>query len=146
MKAVIQRVNYAKVTVNEKITGEIKKGLMVLFGVAEDDSQEKINWIADKILKLRIFNDENDKMNLSVEDINGGILAVSQFTLLADARKGRRPSYVNAASPELAEDFYNKFVKALKEKSVLNIQTGIFGAYMKVELENDGPVTIILEK
>lgn len=146
MKAVIQRVNYAKVTVNGKITGEIKKGLMVLFGVAEDDSQEKINWIADKILKLRIFNDENDKMNLSVEDINGGILAVSQFTLLADARKGRRPSYVNAASPELAEDFYNKFVKALKEKSVLNIQTGIFGAYMKVELENDGPVTIILEK
>ena len=145
MKAVIQRVTYAGVTVEGKVTGKIDKGLMILVGVAPTDTIDVLYTIAEKCAGLRIFKDENGKMNLSVTDIGGRVLAISQFTLYADCKKGKRPSFTDAASGEFANDMYLKFVKILEEIIKDKVETGIFGADMKVELLNDGPVTIILD-
>lgn len=145
MKAVIQRVKNADVKVDGKITGEIKQGLLILLGVGPEDNEKIADEMVQKICKLRIFTDENDKMNLSIKDIDGEILVVSQFTLYADCQKGNRPSFVNAAPPEKAEQLYEYFKEQCK-KEVKNVECGIFGADMKVSLLNDGPVTIILEK
>ncbi len=144
MKSVIQRVKKAKVTVGDKIVGQIGCGLLILLGVSESDREEVGKIFAEKILKLRIFGDKEDKMNLSVQEIKGEILAVSQFTLLADCSGGNRPSFIKAAPPEIAKPLFENFVQELK-KSGLKVETGIFGAKMEVELQNDGPVTIILE-
>ena len=144
MKIVIQRVSEASVKVNNKTTGEISKGLLLLVGVEEEDSQEDADWLAKKIIDLRIFSDEEGKMNLSVKDINGEILCVSQFTLLADYKKGNRPSFIKAARPEKAVPLFEYF-KDLINKSGLKTDSGIFGADMKVSLLNDGPVTIVMD-
>lgn len=146
MKVVVQRVSEASVTVGNEITGAIQKGLLLLVGVHVDDTPEQLQWMCDKILKLRVFEDEDDKMNLSVSDVGGGILVVSQFTLYGDAKKGTRPSYIQAARPEKAEPMYEEMISYFKEHSSLDIQTGKFGAMMDVKLVNDGPVTLILEK
>ncbi len=143
MKLVIQRVLNANVTIENNLHSSIKKGLLVLFGVEKDDSEEMLEYFAQKLLKLRIFEDEQGKMNKSVLDISGEILVVSQFTLCADCKKGTRPSFDNAKEPKIAKEYYEKFVEILK-KSALNVKTGIFGAHMKIELINNGPVTIIL--
>ena len=148
MIAVIQRVSWANVVINNAIKGEIKQGFLVLLGIAQTDNintQEKINWLAKKIIGLRIFSDENDKMNLSLEDIKGDILLISQFTLLASTKKGNRPSYLEAARPEIAIPIYEDFILNLEQNLNKTIQTGIFGADMKVSLLNDGPVTIIID-
>lgn len=146
MKAVIQRVKSSSVMVDNEITGAIEEGLLVLLGIHEDDTNEQLEWICNKISKLRIFEDEDGKMNLSVQDVDGGILLVSQFTLYANSDKGTRPSFIEAARPEKAEPMYEDMIKWFKTHTDLNIQTGEFGAMMNVKLENDGPVTIILEK
>lgn len=146
MRAVVQRVKSASVTVDGSITGEIGKGLLILAAVHRDDDEKQLRWIADKILKLRVFNDENGKMNRSVTDEKGGLLVVSQFTLYGDTRKGTRPSYIESAPPEKAEGMYNDLVRYLRDNSDLNIQEGVFGAMMEVSLVNDGPVTIILDR
>lgn len=146
MRAVIQRVKSASVTVDGSIKGEIGKGLLILAAVHRDDDETQLRWIADKILKLRVFNDENGKMNRSVTDEKGGLLVVSQFTLYGDTRKGTRPSYIESAPPEKAEGMYNNLVRYLRNNSDLNIQEGVFGAMMEVSLVNDGPVTIILDR
>ena len=145
MKAVIQRVTNAEVKVEGKITGKIGEGLLILLGVAPDDTTENADALIKKICNLRIFRDENDKMNLSVKDIDGEILVVSQFTLYADCTKGNRPSFVNAAPPQKAEELYEYF-KAKCKSEVRNVECGIFGADMKVSLLNNGPVTIVLER
>lgn len=145
MKAVIQRVRNADVKVEGKTTGEIGQGLLILLGVGPEDTERTADELVQKICKLRIFRDDEDKMNLSVKDIDGEILVVSQFTLYADCQKGNRPSFVNAAPPDKAEQLYEYFKEQCK-KEVKNVQCGIFGADMKVSLLNDGPVTIILEK
>lgn len=144
MRAVVQRVKKSSVTVDNKITGEISKGLMVLIGVEDGDTEKDADYIADKITGLRIFEDDQGKMNLSVEDIGGEVLAVSQFTLLADARKGRRPSFTKAAAPEEANALYRKVIEKISSKSI-NVGEGIFQAEMLVEIHNDGPVTILLD-
>ncbi|WP_129597581.1 D-aminoacyl-tRNA deacylase [Anaerophilus nitritogenes] len=144
MRAVIQRVSQANVVVDENTTGKIKKGFVVLLGVEEDDDEKDVIYMAEKIVNLRIFEDENEKMNFSLLDIKGEILVVSQFTLLGDCRKGRRPNFMNAAHPEKANELYIKFVKKCKEFK-LNVQTGVFQADMKVNLCNDGPVTMIID-
>lgn len=146
MRAVVQRVKSASVTVDGSITGEIGKGLLILAAVHRDDDEKQLRWIADKILKLRVFNDENGKMNRSVTDEKGGLLVVSQFTLYGDTRKGTRPSYIESAPPEKAEGMYVDLVRYLRDNSDLNIQEGVFGAMMEVSLVNDGPVTIILDR
>ncbi len=146
MRVVVQRVKEASVRVENEITGAIKKGLLLLVGIHQDDTKEHIEWMCEKILKLRIFEDEDDKMNRSVSDVKGDILVVSQFTLYGDARKGTRPSYIEAARPEKAEPMYEDMITYFKEHSDLTIQTGKFGAMMEVNLINDGPVTLILEK
>ncbi len=146
MRVVVQRVKRASVTVAKKVTGSIEQGLLLLVGIHNTDTQEQLRWVCDKVLKLRIFEDEEGKMNRSVSDVNGGILVVSQFTLYGDARKGTRPSFIEAARPEVAEPMYEEMIQYFREQSTLNIQTGIFGATMDVELLNDGPVTLILEK
>lgn len=146
MKAVIQRVNSSSVMVDNEIKGAIHKGLLVLLGIHDSDTHEQMEWMARKISKLRIFEDEEGKMNKSVQDIKGGILVVSQFTLYGNANKGTRPSFIEAARPEKAEPLYEDMIQWLKEHTELNIQGGKFGAMMSVKLENDGPVTIILEK
>ena len=143
MKLVIQRVDKASVTIENKLYSSINKGLLVLFGVEKDDSEDMLEYFAQKLLKLRIFEDEQGKMNKSVLDIEGEILVVSQFTLCADCKKGTRPSFDNAKEPKAAKEYYEKFVEILK-KSGINIKTGVFGAHMQVGLINNGPVTIIL--
>ncbi|MEY4432250.1 MAG: hypothetical protein RLZZ44_380 [Bacteroidota bacterium] len=145
MKVVLQRVTSASVTVSDKIVGAIQKGIVVLVGIEDADSQEDIDWLVTKITQLRIFDDANGVMNLSVEDVNGGILVVSQFTLHAATKKGNRPSYIKAARPEIAIPIYEKFVSSLETKLGKKVPTGIFGADMKVALLNDGPVTIIID-
>lgn len=144
MKAVIQRVKSAKVEVDNKVTGEIGLGYLILLGVGPEDNKEKADAMVEKISNLRIFRDNEDKMNLSIKDVDGDILVVSQFTLYADCKKGNRPSFVNAAKPDLANELYEYFIEKCKEK-VKNVQSGIFGADMQVSLVNSGPVTIVLE-
>ena len=145
MRVVIQRVTNASVTVESKVVAEIQKGLLVFVGIEEADSQEDLDWLVTKITQLRIFNDENEVMNLSVQDIDGDVLVVSQFTLHAATKKGNRPSYIKAAKPDFAIPMYERFVKALELKLGKKVPTGIFGADMKVLLLNDGPVTIQME-
>ncbi|HEX7494542.1 MAG TPA: D-aminoacyl-tRNA deacylase [Bacteroidales bacterium] len=145
MRAVIQRVNRASVTISKKIKSEIGLGLMVLVGIEESDDITDINWLCSKIVQLRIFNDSNEIMNLSVLDIGGNILAISQFTLHAKTKKGNRPSYIRAAHPDIAIPLYNKFVSRLSQLLGKEVGTGEFGAMMQVELVNDGPVTIIMD-
>ena len=144
MRAVIQRVKESSVSVNNEIVGKIGSGLMVLLGVAETDRAEDADYLAAKIVNLRIFEDENHKMNRSLLDIGGEMLVVSQFTLLADCRKGRRPSFVHAAGPNKANELYERFVEQVRQKGV-NVATGRFRAMMDVSLINDGPVTLIVE-
>ena len=145
MKAVIQRVLNAKVTVDGNITGEIGKGFLVLLGVMDTDTEVEMKLMAKKVAQLRIFEDENEKMNLSLDKIGGSVLVVSQFTLCADVSHGRRPSFINSAAPEKANRLYEMFVDELHVWGIENVQTGIFGADMAVELLNDGPVTIIMD-
>ena len=145
MRTVIQRVTNASVTVEAKVVAEIQKGLLVFVGIEEADSQEDLDWLVTKITQLRIFNDENEVMNLSVQDIDGDVLVVSQFTLHAATKKGNRPSYIKAAKPDFAIPMYERFVKALELKLGKKVPTGIFGADMKVLLLNDGPVTILID-
>ena len=145
MRLVIQRVKNASVTVENSIVGKINQGFLVLLGVAPEDTREIADYLVQKLIKLRVFEDENEKMNLGLKDINGELLIVSQFTLYADCTKGNRPSFSNAAAPEKANELYEYFIKKCEEESI-KVEHGIFGADMKVELLNDGPVTIILEK
>lgn len=145
MKTIIQRVSSASVTIENKIVAEINSGLLILVGIEDSDNQEDINWLASKIANLRIFADENDVMNLSVKDSKGDVIVVSQFTLHALTKKGNRPSYINASKPEIAIPLYENFVAQMEMELSKKIQTGQFGADMKVALVNDGPVTIIID-
>jgi D-aminoacyl-tRNA deacylase len=145
MKVVIQRVTQASVRINEIKVANIKKGLLVLLGIEDYDNQEDINWLVGKIINLRIFNDREEVMNLSVKDINGDIIVVSQFTLHASTKKGNRPSYIKASKPEIAIPLYENFKLKLESELGKKIQSGQFGADMKVSLLNDGPVTIIID-
>lgn len=145
MRVVIQRVSEASVTIDNELTSSILCGLLVLAGFETDDSTEDIDWMSKKVTQLRIFNDPNGVMNLSVKDIGGEILAVSQFTLHAKTKKGNRPSYINAAVPDISIPLYNLFVETLAVNLGKTVQTGVFGAHMIVRLTNDGPVTIIID-
>jgi D-tyrosyl-tRNA(Tyr) deacylase len=145
MRAVIQRVSDASVTVAEKITGAIKTGLLVLLGIEDADTAEDVQWLSGKIVNLRIFNDDNGVMNVSLLDINGDILLVSQFTLHASTKKGNRPSYIRASKPGIAIPLYEQMIAQLEKDLGKKIQAGIFGADMKVRLLNDGPVTIVID-
>ncbi|MCL4128849.1 UNVERIFIED_CONTAM: hypothetical protein GTU68_019064 [Idotea baltica] len=145
MRALIQRVSFAKVEVEQQIIGEISNGLMVLLGVTHEDAQTDIDWLVKKITQLRIFNDDNGKMNLSVTDLKGEILVISQFTLFANSKKGNRPSYTRSAPPDISIPLYEQFVASLKNIFEGKVETGSFGAEMKVSLLNDGPVTIMLD-
>ena len=144
MRAVVQRVSRARVLVGEEVVGEIGRGLVVLLGVARSDTAEQATWLADKVVSLRIFQDAQENMNLGLGDVGGAVLVVSQFTLYGDCRKGRRPSFVDAAPPEIAIPLYEAFVNAIKANGIPTA-TGRFGAMMRVELVNDGPVTLIVE-
>ena len=144
MRAVVQRVTYSSVKVDGEIVGEINKGFNVLLGISKEDTEEDMKYIKDKIINLRVFNDENDKMNLSLLDVKGELLLISQFTLYGDARKGRRPNFMNALGGDEARKLYEKFIEMMKDTG-LKVQTGIFGADMKVDIKNDGPVTILLD-
>ncbi|WP_336067096.1 D-aminoacyl-tRNA deacylase [Mesoflavibacter sp. CH_XMU1404-2] len=145
MKAVLQRVSQASVTINNQKVAQIEQGLLVLVGIVEEDTQEDINWLVNKILNCRIFSDENGVMNKSVKDIDGDVIVVSQFTLHASTKKGNRPSYIKAAKPDVAIPLYESFIKICEADLQKPIQTGQFGADMKVALVNDGPVTIIID-
>ena len=145
MRALIQRVKKASVTIEGKVYSEINQGLLILLGIEAEDTQEDINWLAGKITHLRIFSDENDAMNLSVQDVDGDCLVVSQFTLHASTKKGNRPSFIYAAKPEIAIPLYEKFVLQLENEMNKKVQTGSFGAMMDVALINDGPVTIWID-
>lgn len=145
MKVLVQRVLSSSVEVDNKIVGQINKGLMLLVGFTDSDTEKEIDYMVDKIINLRIFDDENGVMNKSLIDVNGSILSISQFTLYADTRKGRRPSYIKALNGDKAILLYDKFNNKLKEENI-KVETGIFGADMKVSLINDGPITIMLEK
>jgi D-tyrosyl-tRNA(Tyr) deacylase len=145
LKIVLQRVSSASVTIEKKIVAEIQKGLVILIGIETADLQEDIDWLVGKITKIRIFEDESQVMNLSVKDIDGEIIVVSQFTLHAATKKGNRPSYIKAAKPDVAVPLYESFVQQLEKELAKKIQPGIFGADMKVSLVNDGPVTIIID-
>ena len=144
MRIVLQRVTSASVTVDGNVTGSIGKGYLVLLGVGQGDTEENCRRLADKIINLRIFSDENDKINLSLSDVEGSLLIVSQFTLYADCRKGNRPNFIQAGKPDEAERLYDYFAEYCRSKGK-HVETGIFGADMKVELVNDGPFTIVLE-
>ena len=145
MRAVIQRVSKASVTIDSKIHSQISKGLLVLLGIEDADTDEDIDWLSGKIINLRIFNDENGVMNISLKDIDGDILVVSQFTLHASTKKGNRPSYIKASKPDFAIPVYEKFIKKLNDDTGKQVYTGVFGADMQVELCNDGPVTIVID-
>ena len=145
MKAVIQRVAFASIHINQKEHAKIKKGVLVLLGIENEDTEKDNTWLSNKIVHLRIFNDENDVMNNSLKDINGDVLLVSQFTLHANTKKGNRPSYIKAAKPEVAIPIYEQFRIQIEKDLGKKIATGIFGADMKIELLNDGPVTIIID-
>ena len=145
MKAVIQRVSESSVTINNEIVAQIQQGLLVLVGIEDADNKEDINWLTTKIANLRIFEDENEVMNLSLKDIDGEMIVVSQFTLHALTKKGNRPSYIKASKPEIAIPLYESFVKQMEIELEKKVQTGQFGADMKVSLVNDGPVTIIID-
>lgn len=145
MRLVVQRVKNAKVEVDNKIVGQINQGYMVLVGVGPNDTEKEADYLAKKLINLRIFEDENGKMNLSIKDVNGELLLISQFTLYADCSGGNRPSFINAAKPDMANELYEYFCDKCKEQGI-KVEKGIFGADMKVSLLNDGPVTIILEK
>lgn len=145
MKIVIQRVKKAKVEVDDVVVGKIGKGFMVLVGVTHADTKENAEYLAKKLCNMRVFNDENDKMNLALKDVGGELLLISQFTLYADTAKGNRPSFVDAAKPDIANELYEYFCTCCQNHG-LNVQKGIFGADMAVSLINDGPVTIIMEK
>ncbi len=145
MKTVIQRVSEASVKIEEKLTAQIGEGLLILLGIEDYDSIEDIEWLSGKISRLRIFKDEAGMMNLSVKDINGEVLVISQFTLHASIKKGNRPSFIRAAKPDIAIPLYQKFIRQLSMDIGIDIQTGDFGAYMKIFLINDGPVTIIID-
>jgi D-tyrosyl-tRNA(Tyr) deacylase len=145
LKIVLQRVSSASVTIEKKTVADIQKGLLILIGIEAADLQEDIDWLVGKITKIRIFEDENQVMNLSVKDIGGDIITVSQFTLHANTKKGNRPSYIKAAKPDVAIPLYESFVQHLEKELGKKIQTGVFGADMKVSLLNDGPVTIIID-
>ena len=144
MRLVVQRVKNAKVEVDNKIVGQINQGYMVLVGVGPNDTEKEADYLAKKLINLRIFEDENGKMNLSIKDVNGELLLISQFTLYADCSGGNRPSFINAAKPEKANEIYEYFCKTCAES--LPVQKGVFGAHMEVTLQNSGPVTILLER
>lgn len=146
MKLVIQRVKEAKVEVEEKMVGEIGTGFLVLLGVSEEDTKEKADYLVKKLCQLRVFTDENDKMNLALKDVGGELLIVSQFTLYADTTSGNRPSFIQAAKPEKANELYEYFCDQCEQKYGIKVEKGIFGADMQVSLLNDGPVTILIEK
>lgn len=145
MRALIQRVSRASVSIEGQLHSKIKEGILILLGIEEADNTEDISWLAAKISKLRIFEDENDVMNLSVKDISGEILVISQFTLHASTKKGNRPSYIRAAKPEVSVPLYEQFVKQMEDEMSTAVKTGVFGAMMSVELVNDGPVTIMID-
>ena len=146
MKLVIQRVKHAQVDVGNKVVGKIEKGFLVLLGVTHNDTKNEADYLAKKLCKLRVFEDENGKMNKEIKDVNGELLIVSQFTLYANCKDGNRPSFTEAAKPELANELYEYFCKKCEEEYQIHVEKGIFGADMKVDLLNDGPVTIIIEK
>lgn len=145
MRVVIQRVSEASVTIDNKQHATIEQGLLILLGITHEDTQEDIDWLAGKIIGMRIFSDPEDKMNLSIQDIDGELLVISQFTLFANTKKGNRPSYIDAARPEVAVPLYETFLSTLSRKRNKEIKSGVFGADMKVALVNDGPVTIIID-
>ena len=145
MKAVLQRVTHANVVVEGELISEIEKGFLILLGVSGDDTKDDADVLSKKISGMRVFEDENGKMNLSLTDIGGSVLVISQFTLLADCRKGRRPSFINAGPPDMANELYEYFCERIKTDGIENVKKGIFGADMKVSLLNDGPVTILLD-
>ncbi|NLM72740.1 MAG: D-tyrosyl-tRNA(Tyr) deacylase [Clostridiaceae bacterium] len=145
MRAVVQRVKRAEVRVEGQVTGKIGNGLLILLGVGQDDDQKDLAYLADKIMNLRIFEDSEDKMNLSVLDVGGQVLVVSQFTLYGDCRKGKRPSYSSAARPELAEKYYNEFIEYVRNNYKIQVETGVFQAMMEVDFINDGPVTLLID-
>ena len=145
MKLVIQRVKNAKVEVDKKVVGKIEKGFLVLVGITHDDTEKEADYLARKLCNMRIFEDENEKMNLALKDVDGQLLIISQFTLYANCESGNRPSFTEAAKPEMAEKLYNYFCKKCEEYNI-HVEKGIFGADMKVSLLNDGPVTIVIEK
>jgi D-aminoacyl-tRNA deacylase len=145
MRVLLQRVSRAEVRVNGRVTGRIGRGYLLLVGITHDDDEARLVWMADKVAGLRLFSDADDKMNLALADVDGGVLVVSQFTLYGDASKGRRPSFINAARPDVAIPLYQRFVGLLRERQLV-VETGEFGAMMDVELINDGPVTLWLER
>ena len=146
MRVLLQRVSSARVAVDGKVTGEIGRGLLLLVGIRDADTEVEVEWMARKVAQLRVFSDTHGKMNLSVQDVHGGVLAISQFTLYGDTTKGNRPSYITAARPEVAEPLYQKFCAELSGLIGEPVARGVFGAHMDVELVNDGPVTLMLEK
>lgn len=144
MRVVVQRVKHSSVTVDGNIVGKINEGLLILLGIKNGDTEKDVTWLANKVSSLRIFEDENGKMNKELKDINGSILLISQFTLYGDCVKGKRPSFIEAAKPEIAIPLYEKFISTLKNQGI-TVETGIFGADMKVDLLNDGPVTLVID-
>jgi D-tyrosyl-tRNA(Tyr) deacylase len=144
VRVVVQRVKHSSVAVDANIVGKINEGLLILLGIKNGDTEKDVTWLANKVVSLRIFEDENGKMNKELKEINGSILLISQFTLYGDCVKGKRPSFIEAAKPEIAIPLYEKFIDTLKNQGI-NVETGIFGADMKVDLLNDGPVTLVID-